>query len=227
MKRMLINATQPEELRVAMVDGQHLYNVDIELASASQKKASIYKGKITRIEPSLEAAFIDYGGGRHGFLPFKEISRDYFDDDEPEAPAEDSGEDQTALATGDDGAHPARTRDATAAIADEPGPGASADSGSRSQGAVQRYRTEEELRSGDSLDMEFDEEATGPGARDTRDVEAGSADTATGTGDAFEDAEAGATRPPADEDDETRGHSADLSAPEGGGDSVVSDSAHP
>ena len=77
MKRMLINATQAEELRVAMVDGQHLYDLDIEVASHAQKKASIYKGRITRIEPSLEAAFIDYGAGRHGFLPFKEVSRDY------------------------------------------------------------------------------------------------------------------------------------------------------
>ncbi|MGF1613751.1 MAG: Rne/Rng family ribonuclease [Gammaproteobacteria bacterium] len=78
MKRMLINATQPEELRVAMVDGQYLYDLDIEVPSRSQRKGNIYKGKITRIEPSLEAAFIDYGAERHGFLPFKEISREYF-----------------------------------------------------------------------------------------------------------------------------------------------------
>jgi len=77
---MLVNATQPEELRVALVDGQYLYDLDIEVASHSQKKASVYKGKITRIEPSLEAAFVDFGAERHGFLPFKEISRDYFDD---------------------------------------------------------------------------------------------------------------------------------------------------
>ncbi len=78
MKRMLINATQPEELRVALVDGQWLYDLDIENRLREQKKANIYKGKITRIEPSLEAAFVDYGAERHGFLPIKEISREYF-----------------------------------------------------------------------------------------------------------------------------------------------------
>lgn len=78
MKRMLINATQSEELRVALVDGQWLYDLDIENTARQQKKANIYKGKITRIEPSLEAAFVDYGAERHGFLPLKEISRDYF-----------------------------------------------------------------------------------------------------------------------------------------------------
>jgi ribonuclease E len=78
MKRMLINATQPEEMRVAMVDGQWLYDLDIENRTREQKKANIYKGKITRIEPSLEAAFVDYGADRHGFLPLKEISREYF-----------------------------------------------------------------------------------------------------------------------------------------------------
>lgn len=78
MKRMLINATQPEELRVAMVDGQFLYDLDIEVASHGQKKASIFKGKITRVEPSLEAAFVDYGASRHGFLPFKEVAREYY-----------------------------------------------------------------------------------------------------------------------------------------------------
>ena len=78
MKRMLINATQPEELRVALVDGQRMYDLDIESATREQKKANIYKGKITRIEPSLEAAFVDYGAERHGFLPLKEISREYF-----------------------------------------------------------------------------------------------------------------------------------------------------
>ncbi len=78
MKRMLINATQPEELRVAIVDGQKLYNLDIETTGREQKKANIYKGKITRVEPSLEAAFVDYGSDRHGFLPLKEISRHYF-----------------------------------------------------------------------------------------------------------------------------------------------------
>jgi ribonuclease E len=80
MKRMLINTTQPEELRVALVDGQKLYDLDIEIPSRGQKKSNVYKGKITRIEPSLEAAFIDYGAERHGFLPLKEISRNYFSD---------------------------------------------------------------------------------------------------------------------------------------------------
>ncbi|MGN6224753.1 ribonuclease E [Pseudoxanthomonas sp.] len=75
---MLINATQAEELRVAIVDGQTLYDIDIEQPSKEQKKSNIYKGRITRLEPSLEAAFVDYGADRHGFLPLKEISRDYF-----------------------------------------------------------------------------------------------------------------------------------------------------
>lgn len=79
MKRMLFNATQPEELRVALVDGQRLYDLDIESAGREQKKANIYKARITRLEPSLEAAFVDYGAQRHGFLPLKEISRSYFD----------------------------------------------------------------------------------------------------------------------------------------------------
>ncbi len=78
MKRMLINATQSEELRVAMVDGQRLIDLDIEVPSRAQKKANIYKGKITRVEPSLDAAFVNYGADRHGFLPLKEISREYF-----------------------------------------------------------------------------------------------------------------------------------------------------
>ena len=78
MKRMLINATQPEELRVALVDGQWLYDLDIENRNREQKKSNIYKGRITRVEPSLEAAFVDYGAERHGFLPLKEISREYF-----------------------------------------------------------------------------------------------------------------------------------------------------
>ncbi|WP_243695475.1 ribonuclease E [Rheinheimera sp. D18] len=78
MKRMLINATQEEEIRVALVDGQKLYDLDIESPGHEQKKANIYKGKITRVEPSLEAAFVDYGSDRHGFLPLKEISREYF-----------------------------------------------------------------------------------------------------------------------------------------------------
>lgn len=78
MKRMLINATQPEELRVALVDGQRLFDLDIESGAREQKKANIYKGRITRVEPSLEAAFVDFGAERHGFLPLKEISREYF-----------------------------------------------------------------------------------------------------------------------------------------------------
>jgi ribonuclease E len=75
---MLINATQAEELRVAIVDGQNLYDIDIEQPARDNKKSNIYKGRITRIEPSLEAAFVEYGAERHGFLPLKEISRDYF-----------------------------------------------------------------------------------------------------------------------------------------------------
>ena len=78
MKRMLINATHEEELRVALVDGQKLYDLDIENRAREQKKANIYKAKVTRVEPSLEAAFVDYGANRHGFLPLKEISREYF-----------------------------------------------------------------------------------------------------------------------------------------------------
>src|SRR3989337_1522907 len=75
---MLFNATQAEELRVAIVDGQKLVDLDIESASREQRKSNIYKGIITRIEPSLEAAFVDYGEERHGFLPFKEIDKAYF-----------------------------------------------------------------------------------------------------------------------------------------------------
>lgn len=78
MKRMLINASHTEEVRVAMVDGQRLYDLDIENRTREQKKSNIYKGKITRVEPSLEAAFVDYGADRHGFLPLKEVSREYF-----------------------------------------------------------------------------------------------------------------------------------------------------
>ncbi|MDE0611683.1 MAG: Rne/Rng family ribonuclease, partial [Gammaproteobacteria bacterium] len=78
MKRILVNATQQEELRVAMVDGQELYDLDIELTGNKQKKSNIYKAKIVRIEPSLEAAFVDYGAPRHGFLPFREIAPNYF-----------------------------------------------------------------------------------------------------------------------------------------------------
>ncbi|MGQ3058834.1 MAG: Rne/Rng family ribonuclease, partial [Nevskia sp.] len=84
MKRILINATQREELRVGIVDGQKLYDLDIELASREQRKSNVYKGKITRVEPSLEACFVDYGAERHGFLPLKEIHRDYY---RPNAPA--------------------------------------------------------------------------------------------------------------------------------------------
>jgi ribonuclease E len=80
MKRILINATQAEELRVAMVNGQQLYDLDIEVPAREQKKSNIYKGKIARIEPSLEAAFVNYGAERHGFLPFKEIARQYLSD---------------------------------------------------------------------------------------------------------------------------------------------------
>ena len=78
MKKMLINATQPEEMRVALVDGQRLYDLDIENRTRLQKKSNIYVGKITRVEPSLEAAFVDFGSDRHGFLPLKEIAREYF-----------------------------------------------------------------------------------------------------------------------------------------------------
>ncbi|GEM_PF-2007725 len=78
MKRMLINATQREELRVALVDGQKLYDLDIESTGREQRKSNVYKGRIVHIEPSLEAAFVDYGAERHGFLPLKEVSRAYF-----------------------------------------------------------------------------------------------------------------------------------------------------
>ena len=80
MKRMLVNATQEEELRVALVDGQRIYDLDVEHPSREQKKANVYKGRITRVEPSLEACFVDYGAERHGFLPLKEVSREYFKD---------------------------------------------------------------------------------------------------------------------------------------------------
>ena len=87
MKRILINATQSEELRVAMVNGQKLYDLDIEVPSREQKKSNIYKAKITRVEPSLEAAFVNYGAERHGFLPFKEIAKQYYGD----APRDSNG----------------------------------------------------------------------------------------------------------------------------------------
>jgi ribonuclease E len=80
MKRMLFNATQQEELRVAIVDGQKLIDIDIETTGREQRKSNIYKGVITRIEPSLEACFVNYGEERHGFLPFKEVARSYFKD---------------------------------------------------------------------------------------------------------------------------------------------------
>jgi len=78
MKRMLVNATQEEELRVALVDGQRIYDLDVEVPSKEQKKSNVYKGRITRVEPSLEACFVDYGAERHGFLPLKEVSKEYF-----------------------------------------------------------------------------------------------------------------------------------------------------
>ena len=78
MKRMLINASQVEEVRVALVDGQKLYDLDLEHAGREQKKSSIYKARITRVEPSLEACFVEFGSERHGFLPFKEICPDSY-----------------------------------------------------------------------------------------------------------------------------------------------------
>ena len=74
MKKMLINATEREEVRVALVDGQRLYDLDIENRARLQTKANVYKAKVTRVEPSLEAAFVDFGAERHGFLPLKEIA---------------------------------------------------------------------------------------------------------------------------------------------------------
>ena len=85
MKRMLFNATQPEELRVALVDGQKLYDLDIETSARAQKKSNIYRGIITRVEPSLEAAFVNYGANRHGFLPLKDVARSLFRDDAPKS----------------------------------------------------------------------------------------------------------------------------------------------
>src|SRR5881409_1355134 len=80
MKRMLINATQPEERRLAIVDGQKLMDFETEIEGREQRKGNIYKAVVTRVEPSLEACFVDYGEDRHGFLPFKEISRNFFRD---------------------------------------------------------------------------------------------------------------------------------------------------
>src|SRR5260221_14517675 len=81
MKRMLFNATQSEELRVAIVDGQKLVDLDIESAGKEQRKSNIYKAVVTRVEPSLEAVFVDYGAERHGFLPFKEIAKQFMVND--------------------------------------------------------------------------------------------------------------------------------------------------
>ena len=86
MKRMLFNATHPEELRVAIVDGQKLLDLDIESAIRAQRKGNIYKAVVTRVEPSLEAAFVDYGAERQGFLPLKEISRSHFKNYSPATP---------------------------------------------------------------------------------------------------------------------------------------------
>jgi ribonuclease E len=80
---MLVNATQEEELRVALVDGQRIYDLDIEIPSRETKKANVYKGRITRVEPSLEACFVDYGAERHGFLPLKEVTKAYFKEKQP------------------------------------------------------------------------------------------------------------------------------------------------
>src|ERR1700730_12227488 len=78
MKRMLVNATQEEELRVALVDGQKLFDLSIDLPSREQKKANVYKARISRVEPSLEACFVDYGAQRHGLLPLTEVSKEFF-----------------------------------------------------------------------------------------------------------------------------------------------------
>lgn len=86
MKRILFNARQSEELRVAIVDGQFLFDLDIESPTRNQKKGNIYRGIVRRVEPSLEAAFVDYGGARHGFLPLKEVSAAYL-----QAQADDGG----------------------------------------------------------------------------------------------------------------------------------------
>jgi ribonuclease E len=105
MKRMLFNATQAEELRVAIVDGQKLIDLDIESASKEQRKSNIYKGVITRIEPSLEACFVDYGTDRHGFLPFKEVSRQYLKPSRRSADANGNGD------AGNDGESRARIQE--------------------------------------------------------------------------------------------------------------------
>src|SRR6478609_1554336 len=97
MKRMLFNATQAEELRVAIVDGQKLIDLDIESASKEQRKSNIYKAVITRVEPSLEACFVDYGTERHGFLPFKEISRQFLKGGRRGAEEEGDGEGRSRI----------------------------------------------------------------------------------------------------------------------------------
>src|SRR5439155_891852 len=104
MKRMLFNATQAEELRVGIVDGQKLIDLDIESASKEQRKSNIYKAVVTRVEPSLEACFVDYGTDRHGFLPFKEISREYLRDG-------DGGKDAVGRVPNLSGIQPGHPRD--------------------------------------------------------------------------------------------------------------------
>ena len=108
MKRMLINATHEEELRVAIVDGQKLIDLDIEHKSRQQKKSNIYKARITRVEQSLEAAFVDYGGERHGFLPFKEIAPEYMGGSKPSRGADDADGKDGDEDDGKDGAKPAK-----------------------------------------------------------------------------------------------------------------------
>ena len=91
MKRMLINATQPEERRLAIVDGQKLLDFETEIEGREQRKGNIYKAVVTRVEPSLEACFVEYGEDRHGFLPFKEISKNYFREGASVRDARDDG----------------------------------------------------------------------------------------------------------------------------------------
>ena len=98
MKRMLVNATQPEEVRVALVDGQKLYDLDIENRSYEQKKGNIYKARVTRVETSLEAAFVEFGAGKHGFLPFKEVAHSLHGEQAPAKTAAD-GDEKTRAAT--------------------------------------------------------------------------------------------------------------------------------
>ncbi len=100
MKRMLINATQPEERRLAIVDGQKLLDYEIEIEGREQRKGNIYKAVVTRVEPSLEACFVDYGEDRHGFLPFKEISKQYFAEGVSGQPGPDPGRDPRRPGTG-------------------------------------------------------------------------------------------------------------------------------